>query len=146
MNPIVFSSFGKVVLGYKFGSRKTKEFTDSNYFDFIFLDLDGNITEEAPVAGGSCGFTIDKKTLEIKNLTFCDLGMIAQNEREINNVYNKLTDIKEKSKSLMWLKSTYKLSSPELLKIKKAIDTTKFEKETVLEQIDQLIKTTTNTI
>ncbi|MGH1385221.1 hypothetical protein [Kordia sp.] len=140
------ASFGEVVPGYKFGYGELKEFICTYYFDFIFLNLDGNISEEPPVAGGPCGFTIDKKTFEIENLTFADLGMLEQNERELNDIYHKIKNIKENNSSLNWLKSTFNLNSKQLLKIKKVIDNTEFEKETALEQINQIIKTTTNNI
>ncbi len=132
-------SMGEVFSGYKFGFGQAKEFTSKYYFDFIFLTLDGDTPEEPPVAGGACGFTIDKKTMKIETLSFADLGLLEQNEKEINDVYYKLKDLKENSKSLNWLKSKYQLSSPELLKIKKVLTKTDIQKEQIIDQLNELI-------
>lgn len=137
-------SFGEVLPGFKYGFANLKEFTSKYYFDFVFKQMNGKIPKEPPIAGGSCGFTIEKKTLKIKNLTYFELGMLESNEKELNEIYDKIKNIKENKSSLSWLKSKFELSSKQLLEIKKTIENTEFEKETVLEQLNRIIKTTTN--
>ncbi|MDO7138920.1 MULTISPECIES: hypothetical protein [Flavobacteriaceae] len=133
-------SFGEVLPDFKYGFTDLKEFTSKYYFDFVFTRMNGEIPKEPPVAGGYCGFTIDKKTLEIENLTFAELGMLENYERKLNEIYNKVKDIKENKSSLNWLKSKFELNSEQLLEIKRSIENTEFEKETVLEQLNRIIK------
>ena len=137
-------SFGEVLSGFKYGFADLKEFTSKYYFNFVFKQMNGEIPKEPPVAGGHCGFTIEKRTLKIENLTFADLGILESNERELNEVYDKIKDIKENKSSLSWLKSKFELSSKQLLEIKRTIENTEFKKETILEQLNRIIKTTTN--
>ena len=134
-------SFGEVYPGYKYGYSDLREFSFKYYFDFIFLSIDNQIPTEPLVAGGACGFIIDKKTKEIEVLTFCDLGELEDSEKELEELYEKLLEIKEESKSLMWLKSKYNLSSHQLLRVKKIIHQTSFIKEKIKEQLNELITT-----
>ncbi|WP_412987351.1 hypothetical protein [Pontimicrobium sp. IMCC45349] len=136
------NSFGEVLPSFKYGFANLKEFTSKYYFDFVFIQTNGEIPEEPPVAGGYCGFTINKKTFEIENLSFGELGILTIKERELNEVYEKIKKIKDNNSSLHWLKSKYELNSKQLLEVKKTIDSTEFKKETVLEQINQIIKAT----
>ncbi|MAB49295.1 MAG: hypothetical protein CMC05_11755 [Flavobacteriaceae bacterium] len=140
------NSFGEILPGFKYGFANLREFTSKYYFDFVFVQMNEVTPKEPPVAGGSCGFTIDKKTFEIENLTFGELSMLAIKERELNEVYGKIKNVKDNNSFLHWLKSKYELNSKQLLEIKKTINSTEFEKETVLEQINQIIKTTANNV
>ena len=103
----------------------------------------GNCWHKPPVAGGACGFTIDKNSGEIVTLSFGDLGMLSENERELNNVFDRLNQIKNNSGSLNWLKSKYNLNSSELLEFKKLLAQTDLEKEKVFQQIEKIKKRTT---
>ena len=134
-------SFGEVIPGFKYGIGENKEFVSKYYYDFVFVTLKGKIPIEPPVAGGACGFTIDKRTKEIEMLSFGDLGILEQHENELNEVYLKLTEIKNDSKSFNWLKCKYNLTSRELLTIKNVLTATEFERDRVLEEIEEIIKT-----
>lgn len=138
------NSFGEVLPGFKYGFENLREFTSKYYFDFVFIQMNGVIPKETPIAGGHCGFTIDKKTFEIENLTFGEFGTLTTKERELNEIYGKIKDVKDNNSSLNWLKAKYELNSKQLLEIKKTINATEFEKETLLEQINRIIKTKAN--
>ena len=132
-------SFGEVLPGFKFSFDNRKDFFFEVYYDFVFVDMEGNIPTEPPVAGGAVGFTINKRTHKVAMLTFCELGLIEQSQREQEEVYEKISNLKENGKSLSWLKSKYDLNSIQLLKIKKALSETNFTKQNVIEELDELI-------
>lgn len=140
------NSFGEVLPDFRYSFANLREFTSKYYFDFVFTQMNGVIPKEPPVLGGSCGFTIDKKTFEIENLTFGELGMLTVKESELNEIYRKIKNVKDNNSSLHWLKSKYELNTKQLLEIKKTIESTEFEKETILEQINRIIKTTANNV
>ncbi|MEO1259981.1 MAG: hypothetical protein AAFZ15_14405 [Bacteroidota bacterium] len=131
---------GVVLPGFRYGVGEHREFIDKHYFNFIFVTLDGQIPDEPPIAGGTVGFTIDKKTKDIRSITHGQLGSLHIQEQEINLVYEKLTALKEKNKSLVWLKSRYGLTSKELLKFKKALKKVDLERKVILNQIADLVK------
>jgi len=133
------SSFGEVMPGFKYGFTGFREFTFKYYYDFVFLTLNGEVPDEPPVVGGSCGFIIDKKTHEIQTLTFGDFALLENKERELDDIYDKLTNLKENSKSLTWLKFKYQLNSPELLRIKKQLQKIPLQKEIILEQLNEIL-------
>ena len=133
-------SFGEVMPGFKYRIGENKENVSKHYYGFVFVTLQGKIPKEPPIAGGGCGFTIDKKTRKIEILSFGDLGLLEQHEEELNEVYSRLTEIKNDSKSLNWLKSKYNLTSRELLKIKKVLSATKLGRAKVLEETEEIIK------
>lgn len=54
-------SFGEVMPGFKYRIGENKEYVSKYYYDFVFVTLEGKIPKEPPIAGGACGFTIDKK-------------------------------------------------------------------------------------
>ena len=135
-------SLGEIVPGYKYGCKFSEKFTFKYYFDFVFLTLDGQVPKEPPVAGGACGFTIDKKSKEIETLSFGDLGLLSQSEEELNEVFDNLNQIKNNSGSLNWLKSKYNLKSSQLLAFKKLLLQTDLKKEVILQQIDKIKKQT----
>ena len=133
-------SFGEVMPGFKYRIGENKEYVSKHYYDFVFVTLEGKIPKEPPIAGGACGFTVDKKTRKIEMLSFGDLGLLEQHEEELNEVYSRLTEIKNDSKSLNWLKSKYNLTSRELLKIKKVLSATELGRARVLEETEEIIK------
>lgn len=74
-------------------------------------------------------------------LSFGDLGLLEQHEGELNEVYSRLTEIKNDLKSLNWLKSKYNLTSRELLRIKKVLSATELGRARVLEETEEISKT-----
>ena len=74
-------------------------------------------------------------------LSFGDLGLLEQHEEELNEVYSRLTEIKNDLKSLNWLKSKYNLTSRELLRIKKVLSATELGRARVLEETEEISKT-----
>lgn len=132
-------SQGEIIKGYKYGYKGPVEFISKYYFDFIILTIDGNIPKTPPFAGGYCGFTIDKKDRTIETLSYGELGLLENANREIRDVYTKLKDVKESSKSLGWLKNRYHLTSSELLKIRKALSETELHEEQIIVQLEELI-------
>lgn len=137
-------SFGEVLPNFKYDYANKKEFTYKYYFDFVFKQVDGQVSLEPPVAGGACGFCIDKKTREVINVTFAELGEIQFNERKLNTAYNEITNVKESNKSLSWLKDTYNLSSKQLLGVIRIVKSKDLKKEIILEQLDEIIKIVKN--
>ncbi|MCT4640202.1 MAG: hypothetical protein N4A72_21070 [Bacteroidales bacterium] len=134
-------SFGEVLPGFKFRVGEQREFVWKYYYDFVFVALNGKVPEEPPLAGGACGFTIDKGTKEIEMLTFSDLETLKEKEEELTEIYLRVTDIKNESKSFSWLKSKYDLTSKELLRIKKIIMVSEFDRKTIIEEIENIIAT-----
>ena len=45
------SSFGEIVIGFKYGYNDLKEYSTKYYADFCFLTLDGKIPNEPPLVG-----------------------------------------------------------------------------------------------
>ncbi len=133
-------SLEEVLPGYKFHFDDRKDFFFKIYYDFVFIDLQGNIPKEPPVVGGAVGFTIDKKTHKIEMLSWADLGLLEKSQKEIEDVYEKVNNIGSNPESLFWLKSKYDLNSSTLLKIKRVLKNTNFTKENVIEELYELIR------
>lgn len=132
-------SLGEILHGFKFGYSNKREFFFEIYYDFILINLDESIPSELPVAGGPAGFIVDKNSYKTKMLSFGELGLLIQRDEELENVYSKLKDIKEDSKSLSWLKSRYNLNSIQLLRIKKMLTNIDFNKQYIIKELDELI-------
>lgn len=133
------NSLGEVLPGYTFGYINFNEFIGKYYFDFVFKKIDKKFVDNPPVAGGACGFTIDKVTFEIEQISHSELQELNNLEMKINDVYAKIKNIKNNNTSLNWLKFTYDLTSTELLEIKKMIQKTDFEKKNILEKLNSII-------
>ncbi|WP_299683259.1 hypothetical protein [uncultured Dokdonia sp.] len=131
-------SQGEIIKGYKYGYKGPVEFIKVYYFDFVILTINGKIPDNQSF-GGACGFTIHKKDKTIQTLSFGELATLQIKNKEISDIYDKLKGVKEKSKSLSWLKNKYQLTSSELLKIKKALFTTEMHKDQIMIQLEELV-------
>jgi len=89
--------------------------------------------------GGACGFTIKRKTFKTEMITVTNLNLLKQHQKDLEHVYKKVCDIIDNSKSLSWLKTKYNLNSIELLKIKNSLSKSHFNKQNVIEKLNQLI-------
>lgn len=132
-------SLGEVLPGIKYRFANRKDFFFQVYYDFVFVDLDGNPLPEPPFVGGAVGFSIDKKTHKTESCSTGDLASMEINQQEQEEVYQKITTAQDNSKSWLWLKSKYGLNSRELLAIKKIVNITNFTKHQVIEELDHLI-------
>ena len=74
-------------------------------------------------------------------MNLSDLETLKEKEEELTEIYLRVTDIKNESKSFSWLKSKYDLTSKELLRIKKIIMVSEFDRKTIIEEIENIIAT-----
>ncbi|TCI92140.1 hypothetical protein [Tenacibaculum sp. M341] len=132
-------SLDEVSSGFKFTYSDRKEFVFKIYYNFVLVDLQGNIPKKSPVIGGASGFIIDKKTKEVESISFIDLRFLEEKQNELQDIYKKISNIKESTSSFLWLKSKYNINSTKLLKIKKMINKTNSKKQEVIEELYELI-------
>lgn len=132
-------SLGEVSSGFKFTYSDRKEFVFKIYYNFVLVDLQGNIPKKHPTIGGASGFIIDKKTKEVESISFFDLRILEEKQNELQDIYKKISNIKESTSSFLWLKSKYNINSTKLLKIKKMINKTNSKKQEVIEVLYDLI-------
>jgi hypothetical protein len=130
---------GEVLPGFKYSFNEPKEYLNYFYFDFIFLTLENKIPDEPPIAGGACGFTVNKLNKKIKVLSFGDLAELDIKNREVDELYQQLLDIQSNNKSFNIIKEKYKLSSKDLLLLKKNLKETSLDKKLIFRQLDNLL-------
>lgn len=132
-------NMGEVFTGFKFGIENPVDFRDRFAFDFIFLTLDGKQPKEPPVAGGARGLTIDKKTAEVTLVSHGVYSSLVIRERELNETYDLINNLKRDKKDLSFIKNKYNLNSKQLLDFSKALEDKELSKETIYQLIAQLI-------
>jgi hypothetical protein len=131
---------GEVIPGFRLGIGDQLEFTGKFYFDFIWLTLDGKVPELPPIAGGSRGFTVDKKDKKIELTNHVSLGALKHNEIELSKTYQLFVDFKNGKGGLTEIKAKYKLNSEQLLELSKLVSHTELKKDKIYEIVDALVK------
>lgn len=131
---------GEILDGFKYTFSNRTDFVQKIYFDFTIIKTDESISKEPPTVGGACGFTIDKRTLEIETLSFGELAQLSIRQKELDEAYGKLQDLKTNSSSLTWFKKKYNLTSPELLQVKKLLSATEVTKDHLLTRFIEIVE------
>ena len=93
-------SLGEVMPAYKYDLGDARDFIQHFYFENIWARIDGQPLIEPPVAGGSCGFIIHKKTREIKSVSFGGLAAFSIKKQEIDTLFELLSNVQTRDKSL----------------------------------------------
>lgn len=124
-------------LEFKLGVGEMTEFLRYYYFDFRLLNTGGG-EYKGPSMGGAPGFTISKNKKETKTISFGELAKLRMYEKNIDDIYELLLDVKE-NKSLHRLKSRFNLTSEQILKIIKELSHHTINRKTALKLISEIV-------
>jgi hypothetical protein len=123
---------------FKFGIGSLTEFLTCYYFDFRLLNINGE-EYQGPAMGGAPGFIITKKDGQPKTISFGDLAVLDRQENEVKEIYKMLLDVKTRDTSLLKLKNKYRLTSGQLLKLKKEFERKEIDRKKSEELIVEIV-------
>ena len=81
-----------------------------------------------------------KSDKQAKTISFGDLWALKRQEEELTEIYQTLVDVKDRSTSLMKLKSKYNLTSPQLLNVKHLLDNREIDRNRCKQLIAEILK------
>jgi hypothetical protein len=122
---------------FKLGVGEMTEFLRHYYFDFRLLNTDGE-EYNGPPMGGAPGLIISKSDKQTKTVSFGELAKLRMYEKDIDDIYEVLVDVKE-DKSLHRLKSKFNLTSEQILKIIKELSHHTSNRKTALKLISETV-------
>lgn len=133
------SEMGEVLPGFMFGLGDEEKFVDKYYFDFIWLNLDGQEPKEPPLAGGACGLTVNKYDRQVELISHGEYAALRESENKLTDTYQLLTDLKNGKYRLTDLKARFDLTSEQLLEFSKIIKETTLNREAAYEIVNKLL-------
>jgi hypothetical protein len=124
---------------FKYSVGEMTEFTSCFYFEWKWLDLQDQELSEPPVAGPP-GFTVSKADGSATIVSYVEWSGLHREEKRMDDLFTLLTNIKEKVGDLFKIKSTYNLSSTEILHFRKALQQESFDRYTVTGKLQEILK------
>ncbi len=133
------SEMGEVLPGFMFGLGDEEKFVDKYYFDFIWLNLDGQSPKGPPVAGGARGLTVNKYDRQVELISHGEYAALRDSENKLTDTYQLLSDFKNGKSRLTDLKAKFDLTSEQLLELSKIIKETELNREATFEIVNKLL-------
>ena len=133
------SKLDKPLPGFLWGLGVAEEIYNKYYFDLHLIANNKEKQLEAPV-GGARGIIVDRNNKEVKIISHGEFASLQRNQRELDSIYNAFTLLKHDRKNLIVIKSKYKLSSVQLLKLIKELNSAELDREEIFNTISELIK------
>jgi hypothetical protein len=115
------------------------EFPSCYYFDWKMLHSNGDEFTEPPLAGPP-GFIISKPDGNAEIISHVSLIELQLEEKRKDELFVLLTSAKEGDGNLSKIKSTYDLSSKEILLFLKALQQESFDRNTVTDKLHEILK------